>query len=63
MIFPEPVLKAMSKANDEVLDGYAAENAEFKEVYESRKAYLAKAREWTNVSEKYYLETSEAVAE
>ena len=40
MTFPEPVLKAMSKANDEVLEAYAAENEEFKEVYESRKAYL-----------------------
>ncbi len=63
MTFPEPVLKAMSKANDEVLQGYAAENEEFKEVYESRKAYMAKAREWTNVSEKFYLETYEAVAQ
>jgi TRAP-type mannitol/chloroaromatic compound transport system substrate-binding protein len=63
MSFPEPVLKAMSKANDEVLQGYAAENAEFKEVYDSRKAYMDIARPWTNVSEKYYLETSEKVAE
>ena len=63
MSFPEPVLKAMSKANDEVLQGYAAENAEFKEVYDSRKAYMDTARQWTNVSEKYYLETSETVAE
>ena len=37
MKFPEPVLKAMKKATDEVLAGYAAENAEFKEVYESRR--------------------------
>ena len=63
MTFPEPVLKAMSKANDEVLQGYAAENAEFKEVYESRQAYMDTARAWTNVSEKYYLETSETVSQ
>jgi TRAP-type mannitol/chloroaromatic compound transport system substrate-binding protein len=63
MTFPEPVLKAMSKANDEVLQGYAAENAEFKEVYESRQAYMDTARPWTNVSEKYYLETSETVSQ
>ncbi len=63
MTFPEPVLKAMSKANDEVLQGYAAENEEFKEVYESRQAYMDTARQWTKVSEKYYLETSETVSQ
>ena len=63
MTFPKPVLEAMKKATDEVLDGYAAENAEFKEVYESQKAYMAPARAWTKVSEQYYLETSDAVAE
>ncbi len=63
MIFPEPVLKAMKAASDEVLEGYAAENAEFKEVYESRKAYLATARPWTKVSEQYYLETADVVIE
>ena len=61
MTFPEPVLQAMKKATDEVLEGYAAENAEFKEVYESRKAYLAVARPWTKVSVQNYLETSDAV--
>ncbi len=62
MKFPEPVLKAMKKATDEVLEGYAAENAEFKEVYESRKAYFEIARPWTKISEQYYLETSDAVS-
>lgn len=62
MIFPEPVLKAMKKANDEVMEAYAAENPEFKEVYESQKAYMAKAREWTKMSTQYYLETSAKVA-
>ncbi|TKB25031.1 ABC transporter substrate-binding protein [Desulfopila sp. IMCC35006] len=61
MIFPEPVLKAMKKATDEVMDGYAAQNPEFKEVYESQKAYMAKAREWTKMSTLYYLQTSEMV--
>ena len=61
MIFPEPVLKAMKKATDEVMEGYAADNPEFKEVYESQKAYMAKAREWTKMSTLYYLRTSEMV--
>ncbi len=63
MVFPEPVLKAMKAASDEVLAGYAAENEEFREVWESRKAYLAVARPWTQVSEQYYLETAATVSE
>ncbi len=63
MKFPEPVLQAMKKATDEVLEGYAAENAEFKEVYESRKAYFKVARPWTKISEQNYLSTSDAVIE
>ena len=31
-IFPKDVLQAMKKATDEVMEGYAAENADFKEV-------------------------------
>ncbi len=60
-IFPEEVLKAMKKATDEVMEGYAAENAEFREVYDSQKAYMKKARAWTKMSTKYYLETAEMV--
>ncbi len=59
--FPEPVLKAMKKANDEIMEAYAAENEEFKAVYESQKAYMAKAREWTKISEYDYVQTSEMV--
>ncbi len=59
--FPIEVLKAMKKATDEVLSGYAAENAEFKTVYDSQKAYMAKGRKWTKMSDYYYIETSEAV--
>lgn len=61
--FPKEVLVAMKKATDEVMDGYAAQSPEFKEVYESQKAYMAKARQWTKMSDYYYVETSEMVAE
>lgn len=61
--FPKEVLQAMKKATDEVMDGYAAENPDFKEVYESQKAYMMKARKWTMMSDYHYLETSEMVAE
>lgn len=59
--FPKDVLQAMKKATDEVMDGYSAESASFKEVYESQKSYMAKAREWTKMSDYYYIQTSEAV--
>ncbi len=59
--FPALVLKAMKKANTEVMDAYAMENAEFKAVYDSQKAYMSKAREWTKMSDYYYIQTSEAV--
>jgi TRAP-type mannitol/chloroaromatic compound transport system substrate-binding protein len=61
MIFPEDVLKAMKKANDEVMLAYAAQNAEFKEVYDSQQAYMKKAREWSRISTQYYLETTQMV--
>ena len=61
MIFPEEVLKAMKKANDEVMLAYAAQNAEFKEVYDSQQAYMKKAREWSRISTQYYLETTQMV--
>ena len=61
MKFSEPVLQAMKKATDEVLEAYAAENAEFKEVYESRKAYREVARPWTKISEQNYLEAHDTV--
>lgn len=61
--FPPEVLKAMKKATDEVMGAYAAENEEFKAIYESQQEYMAKARKWTVMSEYYYLQTSELVAE
>ncbi len=57
--FPEEVLKAMRAATVEVMEEYAAKNPDFKRIYESRKAYMQKARQWSNMSTKYYLETSE----
>ena len=61
MTFPEEVLKAMKKANDEVMEAYAAQDPLFKEVYESQKAYMAIGRPWTKMSDYYYIETSEIV--
>jgi TRAP-type mannitol/chloroaromatic compound transport system substrate-binding protein len=61
MTFPDPVLAAMKQATDEVLDGYAAQDPFFKKVLDSQRAYMKKAREWTKMSEQYYLEQSAKV--
>ena len=45
------------------MEGYAAQDPAFKEVYDSQKAYMAKARQWTKMSTQYYLQTSEMVGE
>ncbi|MFV0437616.1 MAG: TRAP transporter substrate-binding protein [Desulfopila sp.] len=63
MTFPPAVLKAMKQATDEVMAGYAAENPLFKEIYDNQKAYMAKAREWTRMSEYLYIKTTEEVEE
>ena len=63
MTFPEPVLAAMKKATDEVLDGYAAKNPLFKEVLESQRTFQRSAREWTRMSEQYYLQQAEKVSQ
>jgi len=61
MTFPEPVLMAMKKATDEVLDAYAAKDPFFKQVLDSQRAFLQTAREWTRMSEQYYLQEAEKV--
>jgi TRAP-type mannitol/chloroaromatic compound transport system substrate-binding protein len=61
MTFPEPVLAAMKKASDEVHNDYAAKDPLFKEVFDSQMAFMKKAREWTKISELYYLQESAKV--
>ncbi|AXH13708.1 TRAP transporter, substrate binding protein, DctP family [Malaciobacter mytili LMG 24559] len=53
---PENVIKAMKKANDELLVDMAKESPLLKEVLESQKAYMKKAREWTKMADYKYLE-------
>jgi len=59
--FPTPVLKAMKKATDEILDGYAAKDTQFKTILDSQRAFMKKARAWTIISEYNYIKTSEEV--
>ncbi|BCO08911.1 ABC transporter substrate-binding protein [Desulfolithobacter dissulfuricans] len=55
--FPKPVLKAMKKATDEVLNSYAAKDPVFKEILESQRSFMKKARQWTIISDYNYIKT------
>jgi TRAP-type mannitol/chloroaromatic compound transport system substrate-binding protein len=54
--FPKDVLNAMRKANQELLDEKVAADPLAKEILESQAAYLKKARVWTNISDRAYLD-------
>ena len=54
--FPQDVMDALRKASDEILDEEAAKDPLFKEILDSQRAFLAKAREWTKISEFSYIQ-------
>ncbi len=53
--FPLPVLKEMKKANDELIAKLESKGGLTKEIIESQRNYMKKAREWTKISEYLYL--------
>jgi TRAP-type mannitol/chloroaromatic compound transport system substrate-binding protein len=53
--FSPEIIAAMKKANEELLEATAAKDATFKEIWESQKAYMKKARKWTAISDYAYL--------
>lgn len=53
--FPKPVLDAMKKANDELLEQLAQKSPLLKEVLDSQHAYQKKIRAWTDMSTYLYL--------
>ncbi len=57
--FPGEVFDAMRKANSELLAERAANDPLAKEIIDSQAAYLEKAREWTRISDKAYLDSLE----
>ncbi|WP_133010799.1 TRAP transporter substrate-binding protein [Marinomonas flavescens] len=61
--FPTPVLKAMNKANEELLAEAAAKDPLTKEILDSQKAYMKTARVWTNISDRAYLESLDSISE
>ena len=54
--FPKSVIKALKKANAELLKAAAKKSATAKEIQESQASYMKKARVWSNISDKAYLD-------
>ncbi len=59
--FPKSVLKALKKANDELLIVRAKQNPLAKRIINSQLEFLKKARAWTNISDKVYLESTDGI--
>ncbi len=59
--FPKEVLVAMKKANDKLLVERAAADPLAKEIIESQQAYMKMSREWTNISDRVYLDSMDAL--
>jgi TRAP-type mannitol/chloroaromatic compound transport system substrate-binding protein len=59
--FPPEVIKAMKKANDELIAERAKKDPLAKEIIESQAAYIKDAREWTRISDQAYLQSMEAL--
>lgn len=53
--FPEPVMTALKKANTELLAEFEAKGGLTAEIIKSQRDYMKKARTWTNISDKAYL--------
>lgn len=60
--FPREVLVAMEKANQELLDEKAAADSLAKEILDSQAEYMKKARVWTNISDRAYLDSIDDLA-
>ena len=56
--FPPEVIAALRKATDEILDELSAKDATFKEILDSQKAFMKKARVWTQISENSYINST-----
>jgi len=52
-------MKALHKANSELLAESAAKDPLAKEILDSQAAYLKKARRWTDISDKAYLNSAD----
>ena len=55
--FPKEVIVALRQANQELLDQEKQRSEMARRILESRENYLKKARQWTSIGEKLYLDT------
>lgn len=55
--FPKEVMQALKKANDELLTEKSSSDPLAKEILDSQAAYMKKARAWTEISDKAYLDS------
>jgi TRAP-type mannitol/chloroaromatic compound transport system substrate-binding protein len=55
--FPKPVMDAMRAANDELIIERAKASPLAQKIVDSQAAYLKKARVWTNISDRAYLDS------
>jgi TRAP-type mannitol/chloroaromatic compound transport system substrate-binding protein len=56
--FPQDVMDALRKANEELLAEAAGDDPLAKEIIDSQAAYLDKARNWTAISDQAYLNSA-----
>jgi len=57
--FPPEVIEALKESNRKLIESEKARSPIAKRIIESREAYLAKARAWTNIGQKLYLDSNE----
>lgn len=57
--FPDEVITAMKAANAELLKEMAEKDPVAKEIIESQANYVKKVRQWTNISDKAYLNNTD----
>lgn len=57
-IFPPSVIDALKESNRQLIEQEKARSPIAKRILESREAYLTKARAWTNIGQKLYLDSN-----
>jgi len=59
--FSPEIMRALRQATDEILAEQSEKNPDFKEIWESQKAFLAKARAYSSAADFAYIEKTSAV--
>lgn len=56
--FPAPVIAALKESNRKLIEAEKARSPIAKKILESREQYMEKARAWTNIGQKLYLDSN-----